>query len=220
MSKPHSTPNVGEVFGRWTVVIPSVRHNNRWASECRCECGNIGIVRYGRLRSGESKSCGCLRDENLTKHGATKRSTRKNSHEYWIWNMVVQRCTNPNVKNWRDYGGRGITVCDRWLHYENFIADMGNRPTTKHSIERRDNSSGYSPENCLWATRKEQSSNKRNNHFIELFGRRQHLSAWAREYGVDHTIILSRLSRGWTELAAVTTKPKAINRDYKRTASA
>lgn len=211
MSDANSTPKPGEVFGRWTVTAP-IKHNGRWSSECRCECGRVGIVRNAKLLNGQSKSCGCMRDDNLTTHGATKRSIRMDSHEYWIWNTVVQRCTNPNVKNWKDYGGRGITVCDKWLSYENFIADMGKRPTTKHSIERIDNEAGYCPDNCRWVTRTEQAMNKRNNHFIELFGRRQHLSGWAMEYGICHTLIISRLSRGWSELDAITKPPRAMKR--------
>lgn len=212
MSKAHSTPNVGDKFGRWTVVSPSARHNGILSCECRCECGAVRFVRNEKLRTGKSKSCGCLRDENLTTHGATKRSIRRESHEYWIWNMIVQRCTNTKVKNWMDYGGRGITVCDRWLKYENFIADMGKRPTIKHSIERIDNNAGYSPGNCRWVTRQVQAANKRNNRFIELFGRRQHLSGWAREYGISHTLILHRLSRGWSEVDAITKPPRHIKR--------
>jgi len=220
MSAANSTPNIGDVFERWTVLGEPFKRNDRWSSECRCECGNVGVIRHEKLLNGKSKSCGCWRDENLTTHGATKRSIRKGSHEYWIWNMIVQRCTNPKIKNWMDYGGRGISVCDRWLVYENFIADMGKRPTDGHSIERKDNNAGYSLENCRWATQPEQAKNKRNNHFIELFGRRQHLAEWAREYGVDHTLIISRLSRGWTELSAVTTKPRAINRTYGKRVNA
>lgn len=212
MSDTNSTPRVGDVFGRWTVVTANIKRNERWSCECSCECGNVGIVRNAKLLSGKSKSCGCLRDENLTTHGATRRCIRKDSHEYWIWNTIVQRCTNPKVKNWHDYGGRGITVCDRWLAYENFIYDMGKRPTTGHSIERKDNSAGYSPENCHWATRPEQARNKRNNRIIELFGRKQHLAGWAREYGIGHTLIISRIKRGWTVLDAVTTKPKQTSR--------
>ncbi len=212
MSATNSTPKVGDVFGRWTVVTAAIKNNDRWSSECKCECGNIGVVRHEKLLSGKSKSCGCWRDENLTTHGATKRSVRKDSHEYWIWNMIIQRCTNPKVKNWMDYGGRGITVCDRWLVYENFIADMGKRPTPGHSIERKDNDAGYSLDNCRWATKPEQAKNKRNNRFIELFGRRQHLAEWAREYGVDHTLIISRLSRGWSDIDAVTKPPRTIIR--------
>lgn len=220
MSAAHSTPKIGDVFERWTVLSEPFKRNSRWSSECRCECGNIGVIRHEKLLSGKSKSCGCWRDDQLTTHGVTKRSIRKESHEYWIWNMIVQRCTNPKVNNWMNYGGRGITVCDRWLAYENFIADMGNRPTDGHSIERKDNDAGYSLENCRWATRPEQNKNKRNNRFIELFGRRQTLAEWAREYGVDHTLIISRLSRGWTELAAVTTKPRSINRANVESANA
>lgn len=212
MSEKNSTPVVGDVFGRWTIISTNFKHRDRWSSECCCECGAIRIVRNEKLLSGKSKSCGCLRNESLTTHGATKRGIRRRSHEYWIWNMIVQRCTNPKVKNWMDYGGRGITVCDRWLKFENFFSDMGKRPTDEHSIDRKDNSSGYSPENCYWATRIEQAKNKRNNRIIEIFGRRQHLAEWAREYGVDHTLILSRLSRGWSEIKAVTTKPRSISR--------
>ena len=210
MSEAHSTPKIGDRFGRWSVITAAVKHKDRWSSECRCECGSVGVVRHAKLLDGKSKSCGCLRDENLTTHGATARSIRKDSHEYWIWNMIVQRCTNPKIKNWMDYGGRGITVCDRWLTYEGFIADMGKRPTDGHSIERKDNDAGYSLENCRWATQPEQARNKRNNHFIELFGRRQHLAEWAREYGIDHTLIISRLSRGWSEIDAITKAPRAI----------
>lgn len=212
MSDTNSTPRVGDVFGRWTVVTANIKRNERWSSECRCECGNVGVVRNEKLLSAKSKSCGCFRDDNLITHGATKHGVRKDSHEYWIWNMIVQRCTNPKVKNWHDYGGRGITVCDRWRVYENFMADMGKRPTTGHSVERKDNSDGYRPGNCYWATRHEQARNKRNNHILELFGRKQHLAGWAREYGIDHTLIISRLKRGWDALSAVTIKPKSTAR--------
>lgn len=210
MSATHSTPIVGATFGRWTVIESGIKHNNHKSSKCKCACGEIRNIRNEKLIKGSSQSCGCLRNDNLTTHGATKRSTRKDSHEYWIWNTVVQRCTNPNVANWMDYGGRGITVCDRWLKYENFITDMGKRPTQKHSIERIDNDAGYSPGNCRWATRPEQAKNKRNNHVIELFGRSQHLAEWAREYGISHTLILSRLRAGWTEEDSVTKPARKI----------
>lgn len=124
--------------------------------------------------------------------------------------MVVQRCKNPKVKNWHDYGGRGITVCDRWLKFENFLDDMGFRPSDGHSLERRDNNAGYSKENCYWATRLEQAKNKRNNRWIEILGKRQHLAEWAREYNVDHTLIIQRINRGWTEHDAITTPPRAM----------
>jgi hypothetical protein len=212
MSKAHSTPIAGDKFGRWIIASPLVRHNSRDYFECRCDCGTIKLVRKSKLLDGTSRSCGCLRNDNLTTHGATKNNIRRESHEYWIWNTIVQRCTNPKVKNWMDYGGRGITVCDRWLKYENFIADMGKRPTAEHSIDRDDNEAGYSPENCRWATRQEQATNKRNNHLIELFGRCQHLAGWAREYGIDHTLIISRLSRGWSEVDAVTKPPRKIKK--------
>lgn len=212
MSATNSTPIAGDRFGRWVVTSGPIKHNARWSSVCRCDCGCVATVRNEKLVSGKSKSCGCLHNDNLTTHGMTKNCIRRESHEYWIWNMVVQRCTNPNVKNWSDYGGRGITVCDEWLKFENFFADMGKRPTIKHSIERVDNNSGYSPGNCRWATREDQAKNKRNNRAIELFGVSKHLAEWAREYGISHTLILSRLRSGWSEVDAITKPPRRIVR--------
>ena len=210
MSGSNFTPELGAKFGRWTVIEPAVKVKSKWCSVCRCDCGTERTVPHFRLVHGTSKSCGCLQAEALTTHGFTAGAIKKHSHEYWIWNMVVQRCTNQNVPNWNDYGGRGITVCDRWLKFENFLDDMGFRPSTKHSLERRDNDAGYSPENCYWATRMEQGKNKRNNRWIEILGKRQHLAEWAREYNISHTLIIARLKRGWSELDAITTPPRPM----------
>lgn len=138
------------------------------------------------------------------------RAMGNDSHEYWIWNMVVQRCTNSNVKNWHDYGGRGITVCEEWLRYENFIEDMGIRPSIKHSLERRDNDAGYNKENCYWATRMEQAKNKRNNRWIEIDGETKHLAEWSRHFGICHSLAISRVSRGWTWKDALSKPPRKI----------
>ncbi len=197
--------SIGSRFTRWTVSSSPFKIKAHQFVSCRCDCGTVKPVRVSKLREGTSKSCGCWRNDNLTTHGMTAKATRRDSHEYWIWNMIVQRCRNPTVRNWADYGGRGIDVCERWLLFENFYADMGPRPSEKHSIERRDNASGYRKDNCYWATRLEQGKNKRNNRLLSAFGKTQHLAEWSREFGIQHPTILYRLRAGWPTEAAIST---------------
>lgn len=195
--------SIGSRFTRWTVLSSQFKIKLHKFVSCRCDCGAEKSVRTSKLRDGTSRSCGCWRNENLTTHGKTARAIRKDSGEYWVWNMIVQRCRNPKVKNWMDYGGRGIDVCDRWLSFENFLADMGLRPSKAHSIERINNASGYRKDNCKWVTRLEQGKNKRNNRLLTAFGKTQHLAEWSREYGIQHPTILHRIKAGWSIEAAV-----------------
>lgn len=170
--------------------------------ECLCDkslggCGGITIVRGIHLRSGHTRSCGCFaaksRKASSVTHGMTKTA------EYRSWYAMKQRCTNPRHKSFRDYGGRGIRVCDRWLNsFENFLADMGTKPSPQHSIERKDGDGGYEPGNCVWATRTEQNRNTRNNTFLTHGGRTQHLSEWARELEVSPATLCKRIARGWS----------------------
>lgn len=160
---------IGERFGRWTVIgnaEPSRTGLPRW--ECRCDCGVTRNVRRAHLRNGASQSCGCLKRElsisRRTTHGHT--SNRKASPEYRSWLHMLQRSTNPNNHRYSDYGGRGITVCESWLSFENFLSDMGPRPSRKHSIDRKNNELGYCKANCRWATLTQQAHNtrkRRNN---------------------------------------------------------
>jgi hypothetical protein len=128
----------------------------------------------------------------------TKRSVRESSHEYWVWNAMVQRCTNPNNRGYMNYGGRGITVHPDWLKFKGFYRDMGVRPGKGFSIERMDNDKGYEPDNCLWVTRAEQNRNKRNNVLIAFNGENKCLPEWGREKGISPTTIKQRLSKGWS----------------------
>lgn len=123
--------------------------------------------------------------------------------EYLSWKDMIKRCTNPTDSGAKNYLERGIEVCDRWLScFDNFLEDMGLKPTPQHTLERKDNSLGYSPENCCWATRTEQARNRRSNRLLTYQGRTQPLSAWAEELGLTEKVVRSRLSYGYpTEIA-------------------
>ena len=125
--------------------------------------------------------------------------------EYRAWKAMKDRCFNPNSKKYPNWGGRGITVCDRWLDFENFLADMGSRPTAKHSLDRIDNDGDYSPKNCRWATKAEQNNNKRTNHLITIDDVTLTITQWAKKMGFNETVIYCRLNRGWSEYDAVMT---------------
>lgn len=151
----------GKKFGRLVVVERSHQDNhNKYHWRCNCDCGKETLVVTGQLINGRTKSCGCLHKEVVSKtfttHGLSK------IPEFDVWAALIQRCTNKNNKKYSDYGGRGITVCDRWINsFEAFYHDMGPRPSPDLSIDRMDNDRGYYPENCKWATDKEQAMNKR-----------------------------------------------------------
>ena len=146
----------GQKFGRLTVLSES--HQNKyggWYWNCECDCGNMTVVSVGHLRDGHTKSCGCLNRERITKHGMYY------TPEYQIWQAMIQRCFNPKYKTYAYYGGRGISVCEHWLKFENFYEDMGKRPAKNLTLERTNNEKGYSLDNCIWANWLSQSRNKR-----------------------------------------------------------
>lgn len=176
--------------------------NGNRAAEFKCECGNLFKVAIYCIKSGKSSSCGCLHRKRLGESHRTHGHTigKNPSKEYYSWQAMKFRCTNPLAARYKDYGARGITVCDRWLNsFENFFEDMGNRPSKNHTLERVDNNKGYSKENCRWATPKEQSNNRRSCKLIEYKGVEKTLKQWAEEFGLNYGNIHKRIYKsGWS----------------------
>jgi|SRR6266853_3879354 len=146
----------GQRFGMLLVLKRTTVLGERIKYLCKCDCGNEKIIYGENIRQGKSASCGCQIGGNHYIHGFT------GTPEFDAWRNMVSRCTNPNSSNYKNYGGRGIKVCDRWLEsFDNFLHDMGKRPNPKLSIDRIDNEKGYEPNNCKWATKKEQFEHRR-----------------------------------------------------------
>lgn len=203
----------GDIFDHWTVLScaePS-RYGTRWL--CQCVCGTKRPVRTSHLRSRASKSCGCIHQ-----HGESRISRSQHgmylSPEYRAWAHMIERCHNPGAQSYANYGGRGIRVCERWrVSFVAFMADMGQRPSPHHSIDRfPDNNGNYEPENCRWAIPKQQMRNTRRNRLLTHAGKTMCLTDWALETGLNYVTILGRLRRGWSVGQALSTppaKPKA-----------
>lgn len=187
------TDMLGRRFGRLVVTrYAGIRKRNRsW--ECVCDCGNTTVVLGTLLRNGKTRSCGCLQIIAATKHGM------RYVPEYRIWKHMRGRCLCPSDKSFDRYGGRDISICQRWYDsFENFYADMGPRPSPKHSIDRIDNMSGYSPENCRWATAATQANNRRSNHLITYNGQTRTITEWEQVTGIKSATLRKRLKLGWT----------------------
>lgn len=189
----------------------------RW--NCLCECGTKTIVTSSNLRSKGTASCGCLQKENLkiasVTHGESVNG--KSTSEHRAWKALNGRCYNKNSKKYQDYGGRGITVCNRWKGidgFSNFLFDVGRRPTPLHSIDRKNNNGNYNPKNCKWSTKKEQGRNKRNNKILTFDGKSFCVSEWAEITGISSLVINLRLFRGWKVKRALTT-PKRFKKSQK-----
>lgn len=203
----------GDRFGRW-VVLADTHHSQdadgNYVWLCRCDCGTTRTVPAVRLRRGKSNSCGCLRRERQTKHGAAARANGADI-TYRAWSAMIYRCHNESSPNYPDYGGRGIQVCERWRNsFHAFVADVGRRPSQDYSIDRfPDNNGNYEPGNCRWATHTQQQRNKRSNKLIEYAGEIHCVADWAERVGLPVRCLALRLRKGWDVGRALTT-PRTI----------
>lgn len=199
----------GLKFGRLTVIsrASSSRHR-KVCWNCRCDCGNVACVVGGDLRAGKTLSCGCLHREissrvckGLTKHDLSR------SREYFIWYGMHARCSKPTHISYKNYGAKGVTVCDRWNDFVAFYSDMGARPSPAHSLERRDRLGNYEPGNVVWADKVEQANNRSSNRIVDYRGASMTVVEAMRAAGsvVKKTTVLWRLNKGWGAERAVET---------------
>lgn len=200
----------GKRFGRWTVL--EYRKKSKWL--CKCDCGTIKEVQSTHLKSGCSKSCGCYEHDQLIARNTTHGYNKTPLHYHWL--DINKRCSNPKFKQYKDYGGRGIYVCDEWRN--NFVAfrdwSLANGYKKGLSIDRIDNDGPYAPWNCRWTDMVTQNNNKRSNRKIVVNGVEKTLAQWSRDYGINESVIRGRIKRGWKEDDAVTTPLYTFSRNH------
>lgn len=207
-SEQHTRNIIGQKFGRLTVTDraerPTEYTNTHAYWMCQCECGNTLIARGSELRRGSIQSCGCLQIDTSTTHGM------RHTPIYSEWCTIKQRCFNPNNGSYKDYGERGITMCDSWKNsFEAFYEDVSKLPNFRkdgYSINRIDNDGNYEPNNVEWSDNTTQANNKRNNHCIEFNGKTQTIAQWADELGINKYTLYNRiLTYHWSVERALTT---------------
>ena len=211
---------VDEVYGSWTVIeavapktFTSGKPIKYW--RCRCECGHEQEIQQGQLRCGAATSC---RRCSHSSHGR-RRNDKDRSPEYTAWVRMKDYCYNKNNRNYPGYGGRGISVCESWRNsFKAFLADVGQRPSSLHSIDRFPNNDGnYEPENVRWATMKEQSNNRRSNHLVTFRGVTKTVAEWSESTKITQPAICSRLKSGWSIEDALTRPLRITSRRQKAT---
>lgn len=198
----------GEKYGRLTVIKYSHRVKHEYKDSrrnfytyyylCKCDCGNVGTFAEDRLKSGNTKSCGCICHEKLLKRN-TKHNLSK-THLYRIYHGIKKRCYNKKDSSYGRYGAKGIKMCDEWLsdfiNFYNWATSHGYKNTL--TIERKDYRGDYTPENCIWIPAEEQARNTSRNVYHEYKGKKKLLGEWAKEYNLPFTCVRKRLVRGWT----------------------
>lgn len=207
----------GKKFNKLTVIGFAYVKNNKSVWYCKCDCGKTTLSTAGNLSSGQAKSCGCTRKESLisrnTKHGLV------NHRLHVVWVDMRRRCYNETDIQFKDYGGRGIRVCQAWKNDFKPFYDwaMSNGWKDGLTIERVNNNGNYEPSNCRWATRLEQNRNQRSNRNLTYKSKTLCISEWAQIAGISASTIYSRINRGWSTEDALTLKPVTYkNRTYER----
>lgn len=210
--KRNSDHNSIELTGLKLGYLTVISRTNKRAGTvilwlCKCDCGKECLVRSNFLKNGTTKSCGCKRNElikkSLTKHG----KSRTKDPTYDSWRSMISRCEQPSHKSYEHYSKRGIKVCERWHKFENFLEDMGERPTNLQ-LDRIDNDKGYYPENCRWTTAKVNSNNRSSSVYLDFNGKRLSVSEWSQILNIPYSTLDKRLKAGWTVEKALTTKVK------------
>lgn len=208
--KPSTRNRSGQTFGLWHVLGFGYKKDGEVMWLCQCQCINhtLGFRDGYRLTSGTSSNCGCERSKQLTKRNMKHGWAGTPTHAAWI--DMIRRCYTPKVRMYPRYGGRDITVCDRWRvqidkhPFLYFLEDMGARPNKKYSLDRIDNDGNYTPENCRWATITQQGNNKSDNHLVEFQGESLTVTEWANKLGIRRGTLFHRLHHGWTPDQALT----------------
>jgi len=197
----------GKTFGRLTVVAISATKPRYYA--CVCTCGVTKEVFISHLVGGKIISCGCYHKEVVSAQARKRNTTHKmyGTRAYITWNSMINRCGNENSPNYKNYGARGITVCNSWNDFNQFYKDMGDPPAGL-SLERVDNEKHYSKDNCIWATRSQQANNKRTSIKITYNGKTQTVSNWCHELNIKRGYVYDRIAAGWDRIKALTTPPR------------
>lgn len=186
---------LGDKFGRLTVISyeGSDRHS-KTIVKCACECGNEKIIGSSSLKSGNTKSCGCLASELTIARNLTHGLCTDNVRLYRIWHRMKQRCYDLNSSDYIRYGGRGISICPEWIGFESFhLWAINNGYADNLTIERKNNDFNYCPENCEWIPLELQARNRRDNHLVEFKGETKTLAEWSEIYGIGSSLIRYRL---------------------------
>jgi hypothetical protein len=203
-NKPYNLKS-GDRYNHLVLISFVERRKSQIRWLCQCDCGKQVVCIMDNLRRNHTTSCGCDRSEK-TRARMTTHGDSRNNAEYRCWLNMRNRCYYVPHKDYKDYGGRGIIVCDEWRYsYETFLSDMGRKPTTDHSIERIDTNGNYEPSNCKWETLENQSKNKRRAVFVNYNGEKRYLVDVCRERGVNSRLVRGRIYWGWNLEEALST---------------
>lgn len=204
----------GQRFLRLIALNIWFRKDKKIYWKCACDCGKFVAVEGGCLRDKKTKSCGCYQQERRGKSSITH--GKSETVEYFIWTDLFSRCYNKKRAAYKNYGGRGIKICKRWHNFENFLADMGERPDPKLTLDRIDNNKGYCKNNCRWATVKQQAHNKRCTVYIMYKGKKRVLTELEKELGFKYRTLYQRLFKyKWPRNKAFTEPAKNLSLKYR-----
>jgi hypothetical protein len=189
--------HIGKTYGRLTIIdeMPCLKDYARMMLvKCSCSKQTVKVVRLRSLLSGATIGCGCVHREAVQASNSTHKLSKHRLYKTWL--NMIERCTNPEDKNYANYGGRGIVICDEWMKVENFISDMYPTWQEKLTLDRIDNSLGYFFENCRWASKTQQNRNKRTNVNATIGGKTQCLMGWCKELNINYNTVKTRIQKG------------------------